>query len=102
MTNFYQIHLKLRSIYLIKMFWLKSFFSSIYTGILYLENIAFINPEYVSIFFVITPISLYLYPLSRTFCIILLAIYSISEYGLLVKKTLIFSGSSSNLSYIFE
>jgi len=102
MTNFYQIHLKLRSIYLIKMFWLKSFFSSIYTGILYLENIAFINPEYVSIFFVIIPISLYLYPFSLTFSIILFATCSISEYGFNAKNSSKFLISPSYFLYTFE
>ena len=87
--------------YFINIFWLKSFFSSMYTGISYFENIAFIKLEYVSRFFVIIPISLYLYPFSLTSSIILLATCSISEYGFAAKNIFMFLFSSSYFLYVF-
>ena len=57
-----------------------------------------IKLEYVSIFLVITEISLYLNFLSLTSLVICFATFSISEYWFLAKNNLIFS---TFLSYFF-
>ena len=97
------------------MFWFKSRFSSINTGILYCANIALTKFEYVSIFFVIIAISLYFNFSSLTNSVIFFATFSISEYSFFSKNNSIFLTfslyfsflllyifSSKNFDYAFE
>ena len=85
--------------YFTKILSLKSFFSSINTGIPYPLKITFIKLAYVVKFLVITDISLNLYPSVFTSFIIWLAIFSISLYWLFAKNNFIFSTCLSYFLY---